>query len=93
MSLDTRKQESIAASRSTTMSHIVPTVGAIEHLPIPSGGDIDRGPSLLGQFWTEVALGIVLLCMRFWSRIHAKILGWDDFFMLVTLVSPPSRWT
>jgi len=87
VSLVEKKQESTAATRIPIMSHTVPTVGAIQHLPAPPGGDVNRGPSLLAQFWTEIALGIVLICMRFWSRISAKNLGWDDFFMLITLAS------
>ena len=52
----------------------------------PDGGDVDRGPAMLGIFWTETALSIVIVASRFYSRYVIKGIGSDDWAMLSTLV-------
>lgn len=52
----------------------------------PTGGDIDRGPELLAIFWTEAALSIMIVAARFYCRRVIKVVGADDWTMLVTVV-------
>lgn len=56
-------------------------------LPLPSGGDQDRGGSLLAITWAETFICIVVLGLRFYSRMKLKNIGIDDWMMLITLVS------
>lgn len=56
--------------------------------PPPPGGDQDRGPSLIGMFWTECALAMIIVGFRFYARISMRNLGADDWMMLLTVVCP-----
>lgn len=47
----------------------------------------DRGSKLLVLYWTQVALAIVIIALRFYSRIRIQGLGPDDWIMLFTVVS------
>lgn len=47
----------------------------------------NRGPKLLALYWTEVVLAVIIIVLRFYSRIRIKGLGWDDWIMLFTVVS------
>ena len=55
--------------------------------PPPAGGDQDRGPGLIGMFWTECALAMIIVGLRFYARISIRNLGADDWMMLFTVVS------
>lgn len=55
--------------------------------PPPAGGDQDRGPRLIGMFWTECVLAMIILGLRFHARISMRNLGADDWMMLITVVS------
>ena len=55
--------------------------------PPPVGGDQNRGGALIGMFWTECALAIAILGLRFYARISMRNLGADDWTMLFTVVS------
>ena len=67
--------------------------------PPPAGGDRDRGPGLVALFWTECALAMIIVGLRFYARISIRNLGADDWMMLFTVVSrirvleasPPTR--
>ena len=55
-------------------------------IPVPLGGDQDRGPSLVGLYWTECALSMIIVGLRFYARISIRGLGADDWMMLSTVV-------
>ena len=55
--------------------------------PPPVGCDQDRGPQLIGMFWTECVLAIIILGLRFYAKISMRNLGADDWMMLITVVS------
>ena len=44
-------------------------------LPVPSGGDQDRGGSLIAMVWTEVSIAIVVVMMRMFSRFKINGVG------------------
>ena len=55
-------------------------------LPVPAGGDENRGPSLLAMWWTEVSISIIMVTMRLCSRWKLKNIGIDDWLMVTALV-------
>ena len=55
-------------------------------LPIPTGGDQDRGGSLLAMVWTEVSIAIIVVLMRIYSRF--KINGTGIEYVLPESTSP-----
>lgn len=59
-------------------------------LPNPLPPDEDRGPQLIGAFWTWSALSIILVMLRFYARYQLRAIGLDDWMMLITVASPPS---
>lgn len=61
----------------------------MDSLPVPQGGDRDRGGSLMAMFWTEVPIAIIVVAMRIYSRFKIKATGIDDWVMVITLVSIP----
>ena len=44
-------------------------------LPVPVGGDRDRGGSLLAMVWTEVSIAIIFVSMRMYSRFKINGTG------------------
>lgn len=58
--------------------------------PSPLPPDEDRGPRLLGIFWTMVAVSTVMLSLRFYVRFKIHSIGWDDWMMLLTWVCLPN---
>lgn len=44
-------------------------------LPVPSGGDQDRGGSLLAMVWTEASIAVIIVLMRIYSRLRIKGTG------------------
>lgn len=46
----------------------------------------DRGPRLLAMYWTECIIVVIVVALRFYSRIKIKGLGQDDWIILFTLV-------
>ena len=65
---------------------------ALPPMEIPAGGNQDRGPAAVTTYWTQVAIAIAILVvlMRFYTRITIHALGTDDWLMLATLVSRES---
>lgn len=47
----------------------------------------DRGSKLLALYWTQIALAVVIIILRFYSRMRIQGLGPDDWIMLFTVVS------
>ena len=56
-------------------------------LPPPLDGDQDRGPRIIAVYWTIFTVGAVVTCLRFWARIKIRYVGWDDWLMLIAIVS------
>ena len=56
-------------------------------MEIPAGGNQDRGPAAMTIYWTQVAIAILVILMRFYTHIIIHALGTDDWLMLATLVS------
>ncbi|KAM7214601.1 hypothetical protein V8F06_010000 [Rhypophila decipiens] len=54
-------------------------------LPNPLPPDEDRGPQLMGAFWTWSALSIILVALRFYARYQLRAIGLDDWMMLFTV--------
>jgi hypothetical protein len=54
----------------------------IASLPDPS-----RGPILLAAAWTGTGLAIVMVALRLYTRITHRNLGWDDAFIVLSLVN------
>lgn len=52
----------------------------------PQVQDVDRGPIVMGVFWAETAVAIIVVAMRFSARLIIRNLGWDDWLMFITLV-------
>lgn len=48
--------------------------------------DEDRGSQLLAMYWTETAIILVVVALRFYSRILIRSLGIDDWLMLIAIV-------
>ncbi|KAI4205260.1 MAG: hypothetical protein LQ350_000582 [Teloschistes chrysophthalmus] len=49
--------------------------------------DETRGPLMLGFGWTAIALGIVIVALRFYFRSGLrKGIAWDDYFILFALL-------
>lgn len=47
----------------------------------------DRGGILLAMYWTECSICIIVVFLRFYSRIKIRSVGLDDWAMLFTLVT------
>ena len=58
----------------------------MEHLPIPPGGDQNRGPALLAAFWTPFPFTVALVCARFFVRVQLHNMGLDDYSMFLSWV-------
>lgn len=49
--------------------------------------DVNRGPVVMAILWTESAVAVIFVSTRFYARTMIKRISWDDWLMLVTLVS------
>ncbi len=58
----------------------------MEQRPRPIGGDKNRGTTLLTISWTEAAICIIVVAVRFYARSMIHAVGKDDWIMLITLV-------
>lgn len=66
------------------------TQTSILHKATMSGSetpDTNRGPTVVAILWAETAVAAIIVAMRFCARTIIKKLSWDDWLMLVTLVS------
>lgn len=52
-----------------------------------TSGDLGRGPGILGGTWFLVILTIAIISARIYVRRKFKILGLDDWLMVVAVVS------
>ena len=60
--------------------------------PRPFAPDASRGPDLIIVKWLTVCVAISLVSLRFYVGVLRKKLGWDDYTILLALVSRlPSR--
>lgn len=55
----------------------------------PPGGNQDRMGQVMGIFWTECGVALVVVMLRLYSRLMIKNLGLDDHIMFVTMVKCP----
>ncbi|KAG8161510.1 hypothetical protein KVR01_008497 [Diaporthe batatas] len=53
------------------------------HMPNPLPPDQNRGPQMMGMFWTMVAISTMMVALRFYARFRIKSIGWDDWAMLM----------
>ena len=51
------------------------------------GNDRNRGGSLLAMVWTEVPIAAIFVTMRMHSHLKLRNFGWDNWMMVITLVS------
>ncbi|KAF7528052.1 hypothetical protein G7054_g10244 [Neopestalotiopsis clavispora] len=54
--------------------------------PAPPVSDENKGPWLLALFWTEAAISIIFVALRFYTRFLMRGIGVDDWLMLVALI-------
>lgn len=60
--------------------------------PRPLAPDISRGPDLVIVKWLTVSVAVLLVSLRFYVGVLRKKLGWDDYTILLAVVSCiPSR--
>ncbi|KAI1370105.1 hypothetical protein F4677DRAFT_439255 [Hypoxylon crocopeplum] len=52
----------------------------------PPDGDVNRGPTLIAIFWTEIGISIIFVLLRFYTRLRMGRLGADDWTILITMV-------
>ena len=58
---------------------------APRHSPAYGG----KGPLILGFLWTELTLATILISLRLYVGVKIRNkLGWDFFWVTITLVSP-----
>jgi hypothetical protein len=46
----------------------------------------DRGQPLIIMMWILTVLSSITVVMRFYFRLQKSIIGWDDLFMLLSMV-------
>lgn len=51
----------------------------------PPGGDQTRGPQLLAIYWVQTGIAIIVVALRFYVRRAKRIIGLEDWAMLVCL--------
>lgn len=53
----------------------------------PPAGDVNKGPGIIGTLVATTSTCIVVVALRFWVRRRiVKIVGWDDWTILLALV-------
>lgn len=56
----------------------------------PSGGDLNRGPDLLGASFSTVIVVLITIFLRLIGRVFVlRRFGWDDAVILLATVSKP----
>ena len=59
--------------------------------PPPLGGDQDRGPTINIVNWTFTAVAALCVVLRLFGRLRlTNNVGWDDFWIFVSIVSVPT---
>lgn len=53
----------------------------------PPDGDRNRGPQLLTIYGVQGAVSIIVVALRFYVRYAKRIIGIEDWAMLICLVS------
>ncbi|MCJ1458983.1 hypothetical protein MMC28_009360 [Mycoblastus sanguinarius] len=55
----------------------------------PAGGDRDMGSTINAVNWTFTMVALAAVCARLFGRIKlSRNLGWDDFWIMVSMVRP-----
>ena len=58
--------------------------------PPPLGEDENRGPTINIVNWTFTAVATLCVVLRLFGRLRlTNNVGWDDFWILVSIVSVP----
>ena len=58
----------------------------------PLSSELDRGPALLTIYWTQFAVALVAVVLRFYARYSIQAIGWDDWTMAITMVRRPEEF-
>lgn len=53
---------------------------------LSGGGDVNRGLQLLPIYWTQFAVALIFVVLRFYARFSIRAVGWDDWAMAITMV-------
>lgn len=67
------------------MSTVI-TTGVVLGMVEPVGGDVNRAVTGNLIAWSFCGIGIVVVALRFWSRMIVSMVGADDWCMLAGLV-------
>ena len=67
--------------------HICSQPQRMEALPIPPGGDQERGWKMIGINWAMFAIELVIISLRVYSRNKIHAIGLDDYVMGLSAVS------
>ena len=54
--------------------------------PLPPDVNDDRGQAAVIVYWTQAAVAIIVVALRFYARTIIRSLGADDWLMFATLV-------
>lgn len=58
-------------------------------MPPNSQGPVpDRGPELISIMWSLTSLALVTAILRIVVRTRNRMFGWDDIFMIFSMVCP-----
>ena len=60
----------------------------MDSLPVPSGGDHNRGPELVAVTWAFTTLASIIVSLKIFTRVKIlQELALDDLFTVFALVS------
>lgn len=62
------------------------TLYKIPAVPATIGGGVNRGPQLLPIYWTQFAIALIFVALRFRARFSIRAIGWDDWTMATAMV-------
>ena len=64
----------------------------MDSLPIPSGGDQNRGPELVAVIWAFTTLATIIVSLKIFTRVKIlQELALDDLFTVFALVSEQAK--
>lgn len=58
---------------------------AADSMPVPSGGDQDRGSALIAVYWVFLVVALTITLLRIYARRMIKSIGRDDYVMAFTM--------
>lgn len=64
-----------------------------QSLPVPPGGDVDKGPIINAFAWWTTVVTLVLVALRIYThtRIIRTRFSWDDWHLMLAEVSTLAR--